>query len=83
MVIKTIKTNEIEAEMIMREKHHFVIRSDKDTFNENDVIQFQVIKNQKPVTREISNKFFVVTMVHDNSVAPITKGNQLIEFRRI
>lgn len=83
MTTRTIKTNEEEAQRIMDNKLSFIIRSDKDIFHENDIIEFMVMKDKKPVTRSITGKAFIVTTVMDWLQGNVVKGHQIIGFRRV
>ena len=83
MTVRTIKTNEAEANRIADNKLHFVIRSNKDYFNDGDLIEFQVYRNKRPVTHRIDKMTYVVTAVMSNNDAPINDGYQLIDFRRL
>lgn len=81
MVIRTVKTNPREAEEIMQMHKGFFFRSEKDAIKVNDIIQFNVIKQNKPVLHRIETKLFVVTSVDDCMTAPVAKGFKLIGIR--
>ena len=81
MVIRTVKTNPREAEEIMQLHKGFFFRSSKDAIKVNDIIQFNVIKQNKPVLHRIETKLFVVTSVDDCMTAPVAKGFKLIGIR--
>ena len=83
MTIRTIKTNEAEANRIIENKVRFLFRSDKECFRENDIITFRVIKNLHDVLHKIDSKRYVVTAVMDCMTAPVVKGYQFIAFREI
>lgn len=83
MTMRTIKTTEAEANRIIENKVRFVIRSDRDCFKENDVIQFRVIKNLHDVLHKIDSKKYIVTTVMDYRDAPIVEGYQFISFREV
>ena len=83
MTIKTIKTNDIEANRIIENKTRFIFRSDRDFFKEGDIIEFRVIKDGKEVIHKINSKRYVVTAVMDCMTAPIEKGFLFIAFRAL
>ena len=83
MTIRTIKTTEVEANKIIDNKLRFIIRSNRDCFKENDIIQFRVIKNLHDVLHKIDARKYVVTSVMDHRDAPIVEGYQFIAFREV
>lgn len=83
MVVRTIKTNPREAEEIMQLHKGFIFRNEKDAIKVNDIIQFNVIKQNKSVLHRIDSKKYVVTAVMDHMDAPIVKGYQFIAFREV
>lgn len=83
MTIRTIKTNLTEADLIMKNKIGYIIRSDKEPFKENDVIQFMVMRDKKPIKNSIDNNSYVVTNVKDSMQTPIDRGLQIISFRKL
>ena len=83
MTVRTIKTTEKEADMIVGNKIRFIFRNDRDFFKENDIIKFRVIKNLHDMLHKIDSKRYVVTAVTDCMNAPVIKGYQLIAFREI
>lgn len=83
MVVRTVKTNPREAEEIMQLHKGFIFRNEKDAIKVNDIIQFNVIKQNKPVLHRIETKLFVVTSVDDCMTAPVQRGFKLIGFRQI
>lgn len=83
MTIRTIKTNEAEANKIVEGRLRFIIRDDRDFFKENDIIKFRVIKNLHDVLHKIDSKNYIVTAVMNHMDAPIVEGYQLIGFREV
>lgn len=83
MTIRTMKTNDAEANNILEGKIRFVFRSDKDCYREGDIIEFRVIKNRKEVLHRINSRKYVVTAVMDCMQAPIVKGYQFIGFMEV
>lgn len=83
MTIRTIKTNEFEANNILKGKIRFIFRSDRDCFKEGDGIEFRVIKNRKEVLHRINSRKYVVTAVMDCMTAPINKGYKFIGFKEM
>ena len=83
MIIRTIKTNEAEADRILNGEIRFIFRSDKDCYTDGDVIEFRVIKNEKEVLHRINSRKYVVTAVMDCMQAPIEKGYMFIGFRQM
>ena len=83
MVVRTIRSNEQECDQIADGKLSFIIRSDRDHFQVNDIFNFLCYKNGKPVPHR-NNKFgYIITVIKDHYNAPVEKGYQLIGFRRI
>lgn len=83
MVIRTIKTTLREADRISAQDISYIFRGENDRYRAGDVIQFLVMKKEKPVRHSIDKKTFVVTSVLNSANAPITDGYTMIEFRRI
>ena len=83
MVVRTIKTNTIEADNIMDNKISFIFRSDKECIKEGDVIQFLCVKDKRSTMHRINNKSFVVTVVLDSMTAPLVAGYQMVGFRKL
>lgn len=77
----TIPTNEKEVNAIINGDKRFIIRSGRDAIKAGDQITFQLIKNQRKVYHQISEKRYVVTMVDDYLTAPIAKGCKLVSFK--
>lgn len=83
MVVRTIKTNEKEANHIADNKLRYIIRSADERFRVGEVFNFLCYKNGKPVPHR-GNKFgYVITIIQDYHLAPIEKGYQIIGFRRV
>lgn len=80
MVCRTIKVGYGEAEAILKDKR-FIFRSDKTAIKVGDIIQFNVVKQMKPVLHSITNRAYVVTSVDDSMTAPVVKGFKVIGFR--
>lgn len=81
MVVRTIRINESEADLIHAGKKRFVFRSDKDVFHIGDFIHFMVYKHKKPMTDRGEEKSYVVTGTYDHGTAPLEKGFQIVAFR--
>ena len=82
MVVRTIKTTYGEAEAILNNRRH-IFRSDKTAIKEGDIIQFNVVKQTKPVLHSITNKAYIVTSVEDCMTAPVAKGFKVIGFTTV
>ena len=83
MTIRTIKTNDAEANKILKGDIRFIFRSDKDRYTEGDGIEFRVIKNNKEVLHRINSRKYVVTAVMDWTQAPVERGYQFIGFKEV
>ena len=83
MTIKTIKTNEAEAQKIIENKVTFIFRDEREWFREGDILEFRVVRNMKTIVHKIDGQSFIVTAVMNWVDAPIERGYQFIGFRRI
>lgn len=81
MSTRTVKTTMEEAQKILEHKKHFIFRNEREYFKIGDVIQFMVMKNQKPALHSISGKTYAVTSVDDCMTAPVQRGFKLIGIR--
>ena len=81
MVVRTVKTNPREAEEIMQLHKGFIFRNEKDAIKVNDILQFNVIRENRPALHRIETKLFVVTSVDDCMTAPVQRGFKLIGIR--
>lgn len=79
---RTIKTNPREAQEILMHRR-FIFRSDKEFFKVGDVLQFMVIRNEKPALHSISNKYYLITSVDDCMTAPVQRGFKLLGIREM
>ena len=79
----TIKTNEEEADRILKGEQPFVIRSRREYYFKGDRITFLMVKNGRPVWHPIDKKTYEVTVVLDHETAPIEKGYRLVAFKEI
>lgn len=83
MVVRTIRTNELESGHILNHHQRFILRSAKEKYKVGDVFHFQLYKNGKPVTHEINNKPYLITVIKDDRLLPLEKGFQLVGFREL
>lgn len=83
MTVRTIKTNEIESNRIADHHQRFLIRSANERYRLNDVFHLQCYKNGRPVENKVNKTAWVITLIMDDTLLPIDKGNQLIAFRAL
>lgn len=83
MTIRTIMTNEREADAIVENRQHVVFRNSSDHYKAGDIIQFNCIKKGRSIFHDIHRKTYVVTTVHNYDNAPLLEGYQLIDFRAV